>query len=348
MRLKELSEVLGLSQTTISRALNGYPEVSEKTRERVLAVAKANNYAPSQTALGLATGKAGAIGHIVPLGKHQMINPHFSDFIAGAGQTYARLGLDIVMTVADPDDELDAFRRLARHKRVDGFVIQGPTEDDKRIAVLTELGVPFAVHGRLGGSTRLSRTPEPYSWLDVNNVGAFERATNFLLDLGHRRIALVNGMERMTFANDRRAGFEVAMQDRGVAIDPELLFSEDMTEPYGFDTARHLLQLPADQRPTAILTASKLIASGCQRALGDAGMTLGRDISLLTFDDHLSFFGTHSVVPNVTCVRSSIFAAGKRVAEILSQAIDDPTAAPIQELWEADLIIGKSTGPAPQ
>ena len=86
MNLKELASKLGLSPTTVSRALNGYPEVNEETRARVLAAANRHNYRPNTRAIRLATGRAMAIGHVVPVSsKHEMVNPVFADFIAGAG-----------------------------------------------------------------------------------------------------------------------------------------------------------------------------------------------------------------------------------------------------------------------
>ncbi|MDH3263922.1 MAG: LacI family transcriptional regulator, partial [Paracoccaceae bacterium] len=93
MRLKELSAVLGLSPTTVSRALNGYSDVSEETRRRVQEAARRHNYRPDARARGLAMGRARAIGHVIPIStKHEMLNPVFADFIAGAGETYARAG----------------------------------------------------------------------------------------------------------------------------------------------------------------------------------------------------------------------------------------------------------------
>jgi LacI family transcriptional regulator len=88
MNLRELAESLGLSQTTVSRALNGYPEVREETRARVLAAARAANYTPNSRARRLATGRAMTIGHVIPLaGKTEMVNPIFADFLAGAGRS---------------------------------------------------------------------------------------------------------------------------------------------------------------------------------------------------------------------------------------------------------------------
>ncbi|UWR23921.1 substrate-binding domain-containing protein [Sulfitobacter sp. S190] len=343
MNLKDLASHLGLSPTTVSRALNGYPEVSEATRKRVSEAASAFNYAPSHTARGLATGKAGAIGHIIPLGHHRMINPHFSDFIAGAGQGYARRGLDIVMTIADKDDELAAFSRLATARRVDGFVLQGPLVEDPRIALLNDMGMPFVVHGRTGGDAVQDKS---YSWVDVDNEDAFQRATQHLIDLGHRRIALVNGLEFMNFAMLRRKGFETAMARAGLEVDDDLCFADDMSEAYGYDAAQKLLAMNAP--PTAILTSSKLIASGVQRACFEADKVLGQDISLLTFDDAFGFFGTGAAIPTVTCVRSSLFEAGVAVAEMIADQIDAPNSSPRQVLWQAEMIIGRSTGAAPK
>ena len=93
MNLRELSEILGLSQTTVSRALNGYPEVAEETRRRVQEAAVAHNYHPNIRARSLAIGRSMTIGHVIPVSKkHEMVNPIFSDFVAGAGETYSAAG----------------------------------------------------------------------------------------------------------------------------------------------------------------------------------------------------------------------------------------------------------------
>ena len=111
MNLKELSSLLGLSQTTVSRALNGYPEVGARTRERVLKAAQDHGYHPDSRAKSLATGRAMAIGHVIPLSSgHEMVNPVFSDFIAGAGEVYSRNGYDMLLSVVEDAGEEDAYR----------------------------------------------------------------------------------------------------------------------------------------------------------------------------------------------------------------------------------------------
>lgn len=344
MKLKELSKRLGLSETTVSRALNGYPEVSEKTRLKVLAEAKKNNYVPSQSATTLATGKARAVGVVVTNTEHKIINPHFSDFIAGASEIYTQKGYDLVLTSVQPEDEFGAYRRLARSKRVDGFVIQGPLVNDRRLEILNEINLPFVIHGRTGNFTP-STSVQDNIWLDVDNQSAFKRATHYLIDLGHKEIALLNGLEQMNFAKQRRQGFEDALNERDIAICDDLMFSEDMIEPYGYRVAKELLNKPKNDRPTAFLCSSKLVALGVRHAALELGLQMGKDISLLTFDDDLSFWGHGHTVPEITCVRSSISAAGKRVAEMLIHAIETPHIKQTSELWEAELLIGQSTGP---
>ncbi|MEL6920865.1 MAG: LacI family DNA-binding transcriptional regulator, partial [Pseudomonadota bacterium] len=217
--LKELSERLGLSQTTVSRALNGYPEVSEDTRRRVVHAASKFNYQPNSNARKLATGKSRTIGHVVPLGDHDMINPHFSDFIAGAGVVYNKCGYDMLLKVVSADQQIEAYRSLKNGNRIDGAIVHGPLDDDPRVDALTAMGIPFVVHGRL------TNRADDYAWVDVDNIGAFELATRHLIGLGHTRIALINGLETMAFAMHRRAGFEAAMRDAGLEPDPLLMDS---------------------------------------------------------------------------------------------------------------------------
>jgi LacI family transcriptional regulator len=343
MNLKELSESLGLSQTTVSRALNGYPEVREETRLRVLAAAEAAQYTPNAKARRLATGRAMAIGHVMPLrGRAELVNPIFADFIAGAGEVYAREGYDLLLSMVPVEDTADAYRQMAANASVDGVMVQAPTMDDLRVPLLQDLGLPFLVHGR-------TASPDSYSWLDVANIRAFRRATEFLLDLGHRKIALVNGQESLDFARRRRLGFDQAMEARGISPNPDWLYSDVMTEQYGYSAASEMLD--AAERPTAFLASSIIPAIGIRRAAGERGLQIGRDVSIICHDDGLSYLGNEGVNapggPAFTATRSSIRSAGTRCAEILLSLIENPDQPPVHELWEPDLTLGRSTGPAP-
>ena len=338
MNLKELAAGLGLSPTTVSRALNGYPEVNEATRERVLAAAKRHSYHPNTRAIRLATGRAMAVGHVIPIAtRHEIVNPVFADFIAGAGEVYARNDYDMLLSVVPDADEHQTYRSLRSKGNVDGVILHAPRRNDPRIALLREIGLPFVVHGRASDAT------EPYCWLDVNNRRAFQRATEFLLDLGHVRIGLINGLEFMDFADRRRAGFVDALAARGLAPDPSCMFSDEMTEVSGFRAAAGMLALP--DPPTAFLTSSMISGMGARRAIEGARLKLGRDISVIIHDDDLSYMKNGEDVPIFTATRSSVREAGRLAAEMLLAIIADPKTFPQNRLLEAELIIGQSTGP---
>ncbi|MDW4498833.1 substrate-binding domain-containing protein [Sulfitobacter sp. D35] len=340
MNLRQLAEKLNLSQTTVSRALNGYPEVNETTRKRVLDAAARYHYRPNYRARGLATGRAMSIGHVIPASNQpQMVNMIFADFIAGAGEVYARHGYDMVISMVRDEDELRAYRGVAEKGAVDGILVHSPTCDDPRIALLSQLEIPFLVHGRS------SRVRSDYSWLDVNNARAFERATRHLIGLGHRRIALVNGQEQLDFALRRRAGYLKALRDSAIAPDSILMRTDEMSEPYGHVTASELLDLP--DPPTAFLASSVVPALGIRRAIEERGLVMGRDVSIICFDDRISYLPNGLEAPIFTAMRSSIRAAGRRCAELLIDRIARPDSTTVTELWEAEFVQGQSTGPAP-
>lgn len=339
MNLKELSKALGLSQTTVSRALNGYPEVNEETRQRVEAAARRHGYAPNRRAKSLATGRTMAIGHVIPIStQHELVNPIFADFIAGAGESYARAGYEMLLSVVADADEMRAYHEIQAKGNVDGIIVHGPRVDDPRIPLLHDLGIPFLVHGR---STAASL---PYSWLDVNNRRSFRRATEFLLDLGHRRIALINGVEQMDFAVRRRDGYQAALTARGLTPDPALMVSNEMTEGFGYRSARDML---AGDAPSAFVTSSLISAIGVRRAIEEAGFRLGRDISVVTHDDEISYLQNGEDIPIFTATRSSVRQAGRLAADMLLGIIEAPDSKPRSKLLEAELMVGQSTGPAP-
>ncbi len=341
MTLKELSDLLGLSQTTVSRALNGYPEVSESTRVRVQAAAAKHGYRPNSRAKGLATGKAMVIGHVIPSSsQHEMVNPVFGDFVAGAARTYAEHGYDMMFTHSDDTSIEDSYRSLFKRGAVDGVVLQGPKVDEPRLTVLSRMGVPFIVHGRSTGAD------QPYDWVDVNNKRSFQRATQFLIDLGHRRIALINGLEDMDFAQRRRLGYVEALEQSGIDPDSQLMRSAEMTEVFGHQATCEMLEL--DNPPTAILASSIIPAIGVRRALEEVGLKMGRDVSVIAHDDELSYMKNGQDVPIFTAIRSSVRHAGELAADLLIERINAPDDPPKTRLLEAELVVGSSTGPAPQ
>ncbi len=339
LKLKDLAAELGLSQTTVSRALNGYPEVNEATRKRVSEAAHRLGYRADASARRLATGRSGAIGVALPLQRSMHFGPHTAEFLSGISERMAEAEIDIVVAPLDADDEMPAFRRLAASRRVDAVVISAPTPQDPRIAALTELGLPFLLHGRV-------EVPLPHAWLDIDNEGAFHRATSHLIDLGHRHIALINGPEDQTFAIHRNRGFREAMLARGLTPDPQLISGGRFTDENGFRLAQAFLE--RSPRPTAFLAGSMMTALGVFRAIRLAGLELGKDVSMIAHDDVFPYLNADNMVPSMSTTRSSIRAAGARIGELLLQMLQGKPASSIHELWPVELVLRQSTGPAPR
>ena len=341
MNLKQLSETLGLSQTTVSRALNGYPEVAEATRLRVQQAARRYGYQPNIGAQRLARGHSRTIGHVIPLStQHEMVNPVFADFIAGAGERYSAAGYDMQLTIVEDRREEEIYEEMKSQGKVDGVIVHGPLMDDPRIPFLADLALPFVVHGRA------SDCKTPYSWVDVNNVRAFERATEFLISLGHKRIGIINGLEHMDFAHRRLHGYETAMSSAGLTSDPAWHYAGEMTEINGYRAMKDILSHSG--HPTAVVVSSYISTLGVRRALDEAGLKVGRDVSVITFDDDLSYLRNGEDIPIYTAIRSSVRQAGRLSADMLIHQIENPGSPPTNHLLEAALIVGGSTGPAPQ
>lgn len=341
MNLRELSELLQLSQTTVSRALNGFPEVSEETRSRVRAAADMHGYRPSAAARRLATGQSGTLGLVFPRERNMLGDLIFTEFLGCCVEQASDLGYDVTLAMArGAQTEEAVYRRAVRSARVDGMILSSPLLEDPRIDLLRSLNMPFILHGR-------TSTDAPHASLDIDNRGAFLQATRLLLDLGHRAIALVNGDPAFNYAHDRELGYRDALTATGLAASPALISGSMMTERHGEEEAARMLALPQAQRPTAFLCSSIAQAMGVTRTLARAGLVIGRDVSLIAHDDRIADLRAESFDTPLTTTQSSIGAAGKRVVELLIHMLRHPNDTLPQEVWPVDLVVRASTGPAP-
>lgn len=337
MKLREFAKHLGLSPTTVSRALSGYPEVAESTRKRIADEAIKLGYRPNVNAVRLVTGRAGAIG--VVMGRNSEF--HFAEFMRGMAERLSQDEVDILVSPIShngADDEIQICRRLATSRRVDAVIVTSPKPNDERIRLLHELGMPFLVHGR-------SDSKIPHAWLDIDNEGAVFRSTAHLLDLGHRHIAMINGRQGFTFSLHRDAGYRKALEKRGIAFDPDLVEHGDFTDEIGYRLARKLLE--RKPRPTAFVAGSMMTALGIYRAIRSLGLQIGKDVSIIAHDDVISFLSADNMVPALTATRSSMRAAGKRCADHLMDILNGKAATDIHELWPVELILRDSVTPAP-
>lgn len=336
-RLKEIADRLGLSITTVSRALNGYTEVSEASRERIFATAKAMGYVPNQIGRMLASGKTGLIGLPLPIRDGRMMDGFLGEFVAGLAEGLVARGRDLMIaTVAGGQSDLDVIQRMVDGRRVDAMVVNRATIDDPRVAFLMERSFPFVVHGRV------LEPRAAYSWYDTDGAAAFHEAVNLLAGLGHRRFGYFGASEQLTFAVMRRHGFESALKAAGLAVDPATMVSAAPFDDEAVRVAADRL-IAANPRPTAILCATDTLAIAVIEATRRAGLGVPRDVSVIGFDNvpvasftdpPLSTFDQHA--------RESARAVADMVADLV-----DGDGPPRTALAKADFVSRGSHGPAP-
>ena len=337
--LKDLSKRLNLSPTTVSRALNGFPEVSAATRERVAEAARLYGYRPDRNARRLAQGRVGAVGLVFPAEASTLIDPIQIEFLAGVGEAAAAAQMEITLIPAQRADEIGAYRRAASERSVDGFIVGAPQLRDPRVKELAALEIPFALYGRTEGAGA-------HAWCDIDHREAFARATRLLTELGHRRFALVNGRAEESAAMERRAGAVSALEAKGLRLEPPFAFHIPMTEEEGYRAARLCFQRAPSERPTAFLVSSVFLALGLMRAAREAGLSAPRDFSVIVHDDRTPYLRGEFFDPPLTAASASIRDAGRRATELLCARLEGTPPENLQEMLPLDLVMRASTGPA--
>jgi LacI family transcriptional regulator len=305
--IRDLAAELGLSITTISRALNGYADVGEKTRKRVTEAAQKIGYRPNRNAQRLVTRRTHNIGWVQSDNDRKFVDPHFVEVMAGVLRGARSGGYDILLTSDTPGNEVGVYERYVSDNSVDGFIIDLPREDDPRISYLLETGRPFAVHGREARSAG-------YGWVDIDNFGNFYNLTRLMLANGHRRLAFINGDEHFTYALYRRHGVLAALADGGFGPgDVQILNS---LHPMGDAGSRLTEAALADPAVTAIIYSSTLMAVEGHAAV----QASGRQIDVCSMDDELHYIDLSSFDGHFTKVRSSLREAGATlIGELIAQ-----------------------------
>ncbi len=329
MNLKELSDILGISQTTISRALNGYPEVNKETKKRVEEAAKKYRYAPSSVARRLAGKKAEAVGIVYPFDQCMRSSPVFLELVRILGAHLRQKKIDLFVIPGDAEAELELYERMVVSARVDAFVVMATRRQDERIKWLLERNIPFLAHGQ-------SEVPGSYSWYDVDNRGGMQQAAAKLLALGHRKIAFINPADDFKFAWERKQGLLQAVRDRGV--DTPLVVEVGLDCDAGYHAAMTALSTPEEQRPTAILCSSMANAQGVLSALQTKGLRVGVDVSVIAWDDDVADIR----IPDMSVISAPIERGGERMAEIMLEIIRRDTGEAQRELQAAELILRAS------
>lgn len=277
--LKSLASELGVSITTVSRALAGYDDVSPETRARVKAVASERGYVPSRVGRMLVSGRTDFIGMVLPMRGGHLIDAFLGEFVAGLSGGFAAKGRDLfIATATGEQTELDVLRHIVDGDRADAIVLNRTEFDDARVDFLMRRRFPFVAHGRVLAG------PQPPVWFDTDGEAAFRLAAERLIALGHRRFGLVTIPDPFTFAHVRRRGLERALHLAGLRLAPENVAEASMSDRDSALAAARRLLTGAD-RPTAILGITDAQALAVLEVAASLSISVPRDLSVVGFDD---------------------------------------------------------------
>lgn len=275
--IADMSEALGLTKSTVSRALNGYTDIAEGTRRRVERMASKMGYIPLSHAQAIKTGRTRSLGFVIQNADHDAHRPFLAEFLAGISQAASAEGWTLTVAASESEaDTLETMRSLWRDRKADGFILPRSMVDDDRVTALQMARIPFVLFGR-------TKMTDSCAWFDYLGEEAMHRAVLHLVGLGHRRIAYVGGGNRYYYAGLRRAGFLSAMAEAGLEADPRLMTEDAVTITDGDEAARRLLSA-TDQPPTAFVCAVDMAALGLYRMAADLGLVIGRDLSVIAYD----------------------------------------------------------------
>lgn len=334
--LKGLAAELGLSITTVSRALAGHSDVAESTRDRVIAAAEAVDYVPNSAGKMLVTGRSGFVGFLLPLRDSPIFDPFLGEYIAGLSAGLAERGRDLFMTtVSGSQTELGVLQHIVESGRADAMALTRIAEEDERVDYLLRRNFPFVAHGR-------TLKHDGYSWIDSDGQQAFSDLFTWLYDLGHRRIGLLSITEAMTFRRYREDGLRNAIQECGdsdVTLTTQHVPRFD-TQSWG---AAIRTMLTAGDRPTAIVALTDELALSVLERAAELGVDVPGSLTVIGFDN---IPAAQYSTPGLTTFDQSIRATAQQMAGLLLDTLDTPQGSQ-QQLVSPLLIKRGSHGPAP-
>ena len=300
--IRDVAAAAGVSTATVSRALRGLPNVDGETRERVKKIASSLDYVISPSASRLASGRTGSIAVVTPY----IARWFFSEVIAGAESVMQQAGMDLLlMNVGDYQNGGSRIPPTPRiRRRVDGILIVALPPQDPDLESIVNLGMPTAM---IGGVT------PGIDCVVIDDVAAARKATEYLISLGHSRIALISGKSgaaRFTAGSQRERGYRAVMAEHSLVEDPMLEVSGHFTIEGGESGMDALLNQP--NPPTAVFAMSDEMAFGAIRSLRARGLEPGRDVSIVGIDDHpmSSYLG-------LTTIAQPVADLGKKAGERL-------------------------------
>jgi LacI family transcriptional regulator len=332
MNLKSLARNLGISKTTVSRALNGYPEVNEKTRERVLAAAKEAGYEANPMARSLAVGRTNVFGIIYPALASDLGDPMFLSVVGGMAASLEKHKMNLIIAPVSPQHELLSYEHMVKGRRVDGLIVSRTMVHDERIAFLVKKKFPFVAHGR-------TAMAQPYAWFDFDNEAGIRMGVEALLGLGHERIALISAPLTLNCTCQRKASFTASMHKAGMAVDPRYLIANAWDRRMGYQAMQDLLA--CSPRPTAVIVDNHLAGVGAVRALRDAGINIGKEMSVIVWG---SIEDSIAGVNLTTIDQPEPVAAGVKMVDMLRALVEGTPPEQLQVLWQPAWLPGETIG----
>ncbi|MCG8707875.1 LacI family DNA-binding transcriptional regulator [Brenneria sp. 4F2] len=334
MSLKKIASELGISSTTVSRALNGYDDVAPATRERIREAAKRLGYQPNSMARRLKMGKTDAVALAYPSRPRVLNNSTFLEMIGWISIELAKFGIDLLLIPDDPNETYHSLIRLVETRRVDALLVAHTKPDDRRLKYLQEQNFPFLALGR-------SNLPQPYAWFDFDNHAGSVMAVERLVKLGHRHIAFLSTDAPLAYVEQRLQGYSDALAHCSLPPIAHYIQKSEPNRPGGYNAARRLLAL--DTPPTAIITDCNMLGEGAAGALQQAGCLGKQGVSLIVYDglpdDNLIDVAVTPIVQNT---RTNV---GKQIAGMIRRLLDGCEPQQVQELWQPALGQGDTDCP---
>ena len=334
--IAEVAARAGVSQGTVSKVLNGKvaAQIAPATQERVRTAASELGYHPSAIARGLAGKRLDTLGIVFAQGNTFFAtSPYFAAILDGILEVVTRAKQNTMLFTGQVWSDARQGLPILRDGRCDGLLLISPPVESDIIPALLEAKLPFVL---VGDTNPL---PEVTS-VDVDNVSGARTITEYLIGLGHRRIAYLCGPPTVSSVSQRLLGYREALAGGGIAFDPSLVAPGTYLQESGYASARELRCLPEPQRPTAFFCGNDLIAIGAMAALSDLGARVPRDVSVAGFDDIPSAATSQ---PPLTTMRQPMHLMGEHAAQRLLAVIKGTEAPGCKEVLQTELIVRGST-----
>jgi LacI family transcriptional regulator len=321
---------------TVSRALNGYTDVSDATRDRIVQLAQELDYTPAAAARTLVTERSHVIGVFLDTGEgHPDVqHPFFHEVLGGLKQMIGLAGYDLLLFASEqPGNGFGphSYLKRARHHRVDGTVLMGVDTGDPEVERLLRSEIPcVGVDVELAGDGNRS--------VMSDNVEGAAMAVRHLVKLGHKRIATITGLINTCPGRDRLRGYREEIQRQGLAYRDDYVVYGDYYVESGEEGMSRLLALP--EPPTAVFAAADLMAAGAMRPIAQAGLEVPGDVALVGFDDILLAGYTQ---PPLTTLRQDKQGLGAAAGEALVERLNGDGDAQAAITLPVELVVRGST-----